>query len=318
MPDRTPPKIAELPRPDTREGTPRRVGVEIELGGLEERRVAEIAADTLGGEIGLGGEKGFVVQGSAAGDLEIYLDTALLKRPEGWLGESLHSVARTVVPVEIVTSPIAPADIAALDRLLGALHAAGATGTASGLFAGYGVHFNPEVVSTDLSDVQPVLSAYAFCEDALRREMEIDIARRALPFVDPYPRALLDGLAKGVIPDMAALIDLYLERAPSRNHGLDMLCLFAHIDRDRVAQKLDLSSIAARPTFHYRLPDCRIDEPDWSLALEWNRWVRIERIAEDSGLVRELAREWRAHRDSLTSVRGDWTRKVAARLGDVA
>ncbi|SFE76820.1 amidoligase family protein [Roseivivax sediminis] len=314
----SPPPIAPLPRPDTAAGTPRRVGVEVEFGGLDEARVAETVAAELGGSISQGEEKGYIVTGSAAGDLQVYLDTALLKRPDGWWGEGLHSMARTIVPVEIVTSPIAPEGIAALDTLLAALRGAGATGTASGLVAGYGVHFNPEVVSTDLSDVLPVLSVYAFCEDALRREMGIDIARRMLPFVDPYPRALLDGLAGKVLPNMAALIDLYLDRAPSRNHGLDMLSLFSHIDRDRVAARIDLSSISPRPTFHYRLPDCRIDEPDWSLALEWNRWVRIERMSEDSGLVRELAREWRAHRDALTTTRSDWTQKTVDRFGDFA
>ena len=111
--------------------------------------------------------------------------------------------------------------------------------------------------------------------------------------------------------DIGILIDLYLERAGSRNHGLDMLCLFAHVDRDRVGAKMDLASVSARPTFHYRLPDCRIGDPNWSLALEWNRWVAIERLSEDHGFLAEIERAWQAHRDALTTVRGDM---IAMRL----
>ncbi|ETX27290.1 amidoligase family protein [Roseivivax isoporae] len=314
-----PPDIQDLPEPNTAEGTPRRVGVEIELGGLPETQVADIVRDTFGGEIARREDKGLVVEGGELGDMEVYLDTAYLGRPEGKFAESVHNVARTVVPVEIVTQPIEPARIADLDRLVVRLRDAGATGTSAGLFLGFGVHFNPEIVAPEIDRVLPVVTVFALCEDALRREMGIDIARRVLPFIETYPRPLLDGLAADSRPgDMTALIDLYLERAPSRNHGLDMTCLFAHLDRDRVATRMDMGLVSARPTYHYRLPDCRIDEPDWSLALEWNRWVRIERLAADAGLVGALCREWRAHRAALATLRSDWTRHVTEKLGAFA
>ncbi len=313
-----PPKLAPLPRPETAEGSKRRVGVEIELGGLDESRVAEVLAAECGGTVGEAEGKGLVVRGSDLGDVEVYLDSRWLSRPETKFDQNLHQLARTVVPVEIVTGPILPGQIEALDAVLARLREAGATGTTSGLLAGYGVHFNPEVVSTARDDVLPVLSAFAFCEDALRHEMQIDMARRVLPFVAPYPRALLDALAQTPPRDTGALIDLYVARAPSRNHGLDMLSLFVHVDRPRVEKAIDLVGISGRPTFHYRLPDTRLDDDDWSLALEWNRWVRIERLAEDRGLVAELAREWRAHRAALTTTRADWTRRVAAKVGSFA
>ena len=40
--------------------------------------------------------------------------------------------------------------------------------------------------------------------------------------------------------------------------------------------------IKPRPTFHYRVPDSRVDEPGWTLTEEWNRWVEVELLAEDS------------------------------------
>ena len=39
--------------------------------------------------------------------------------------------------------------------------------------------------------------------------------------------------------------------------------------------------IGHRPTFHYRLPNSRIDEAGWSVSREWNIWMRIENLAND-------------------------------------
>jgi hypothetical protein len=47
--------------------------------------------------------------------------------------------------------------------------------------------------------------------------------------------------------------------------------------------------VKPRPTFHYRLPDCRIDEPGWRPSVDWNRWVAVERLAEDPERLGELA-----------------------------
>ncbi|MGY9049146.1 MAG: amidoligase family protein [Rhodobacterales bacterium] len=294
--------------PRTNAGEIRRVGVEVELGGLSEERVAEIMQQDLGGDIDTRPEQGSVLRGSSLGDVEVYLDSRYLADAETQLEKCIREIAAAVVPVEIVTAPLQPSDIPKLDAVLQSLRRAGATGTNAGIFLGFGVHFNPEVTGTDLSDVLPILTAFALYEDALRDEAHIDLSRRALPFVDPYPRALVDALARGGIADMTALIDLYLKKAPSRNHALDMLALFTHLDPDRVGKVMDLKPIGARPTYHYRLPDCRMDEDDWSLALEWNRWVTVEKIAQNAALLDQLKDGWKKHRGSFTSLRGDWTK----------
>ena len=301
----TAPPLHPLPRPDTASGDPRRVGVEVELGGLPEPRVAEAVREELGGEI-VGARRGVTVEGGRLGDVEVYLDSRFLNEAKEGIGAKMRELAGSVVPVEIVTEPIAPADIAVLDGLMARLRGLGATGTKAGVLLGFGVHFNPEVTGETLDDILPVLTAFALCEDHLRAEADIDLSRRLLPFVDPYPRALLDALAAGGVSSLPKLIDTYLDHAASRNHGLDMLALFAHLDRDRVAARMDMTPISARPTYHLRLPDCRIDEADWSLALEWNRWVRIERIAADTALLARLTEAWKAHRNALVTTRGDW------------
>ncbi|WP_146585593.1 amidoligase family protein [Puniceibacterium confluentis] len=300
--------IDQLPQPCTSAGKPRRVGVEVELGGLTEEHVADIVQAHLGGRIDTRPAQGRLVRDTSLGDIEVYLDSRYLADAETELEKRLRELASVVVPVEVVTEPLLPSDIPVLDDMLPKLRRAGATGTRAGILLGFGVHFNPEVTGTELSDILPVLTAFALYEDALRETAQIDISRRALPFVDPYPRALVDALARGGISDTAQLIDLYLKHAPSRNYALDMMALFAHLDPERVGKVMDLEPISARPTYHFRLPDCRVDEADWSLALEWNRWVLIERIAADAALLERLKSAWHAHRASYLTLRGDWTR----------
>ncbi|MFD1343352.1 amidoligase family protein [Litorisediminicola beolgyonensis] len=309
------PDLAPLPKPRTREGRLRRVGVEIEFGALQETRVAEIVQELFGGEVRRRSDKGLLVCDSTLGDIELYLDSQYLRDDGSKLEKSLHDLARSVVPVEIVTEPIEPAQIADLDRLVTRLRDEGATGTAAGVFLGFGVHFNPEVVAMDADEIVPVLHAFAFTENALREAMQIDFSRRVLPFVDPYPKALLDALATEEIGDLDDLMRVYLKNAPSRNHGLDMLCILAEHDADRVRNTLGDALVSARPTYHYRLPDCRIDEPGWSLALEWNRWVRVEEMAEDAELIADLRAGWRAHSAALTTRRADWVKRSAAMVG---
>ncbi len=310
-------RLHDLPAPRTSAGELRHVGVEVELGGLSEDRVAQLVQAHLGGVLGDRTEQGYMVKGTSLGDIEVYLDSRYLAYASTQLEKRVRAIAAAVVPVEIVTGPLLPAAISTLDDLLRMLRAAGATGTKAGIFLGFGVHFNPEVEGTGIGDILPVLTAFALYEDALRAEAHIDLARRALPFVAPYPRALVDALARGGIADMAGLIDLYLRHAPSRNHALDMLALFSHLDPVRVGRVMDLEPISARPTFHYRLPDCRIDEDDWSLALEWNRWILIERIAANPALLERLAVAWLEHRASFTTLRGDWAR-TSARIVEAA
>ena len=273
---------------------------------------AGLLAGRLGGNAREEAPGRWKVLGSALGDFEIYLDSRPLQKLEHeGLGRQLRDLARSVVPLEIVSTPLEVAQIAELDKALRTLALAGATGTSGGVLLGFGVHFNPEAVSLTHADIAPVLTAYALIEDHLRRVAGIDMSRRLLPWVDPYPRALVDRLAAPDAPgDMRRLIDTYLEHAPSRNHGLDMLCLFAQIDRTRVARVMDMEQISARPTYHWRLPDCRIDEPNWSLAGEWNRWVLVERVAGNPALLDRLKSAWREHRASFTTIRADWAWRV--------
>ncbi|MSU90021.1 hypothetical protein GE300_10405 [Rhodobacteraceae bacterium 2CG4] len=306
-----------LPRPEGPDGAPRRVGAELEFGGLTPETAAEVVTEVLGGSALPDGTDVWVVTGTALGAFRVELDTAL--KADGTDLERLgRSVARPVIPVELVCPPVEVDDLPALDRLARALADAGAEGTrASALFA-YGMHYNIGCATFDAGYLHSVIRAFAFLEDLLRHRFEIDIARRALPFVDPYPRAFVDALATQPAPaDGAALARLYLMHNPTRNRALDMMPVLALAHRDQIDRVLGPGNpVSARPAFHFRLPDCRLDEPGWTMADAWNRWVLVERVADAGGVLETLAGDWRAHRHSWTTVRGDWWPLVRSRLDE--
>jgi hypothetical protein len=81
----------------------------------------------------------------------------------------------------------------------------------------------------------------------------------------------------------------YLERNPTRNRPLDWLPLFAHLNKDLVFEyPVEKDLIKPRPTLHYRLPSSLIDDPSWSIATEWNKWVIIDDLAANLVISPEL------------------------------
>jgi len=306
-------RFAPLPRPDGADGAPRRTGVEIELGGLTEDRVAAILQDALGGRAEPAEGRDWAVVDSPLGRIEVYLDTVLRTGRFQALRDAGLELGRDVIPVEIVTEPLDRAGLIALDDAREALRRAGATGTRSGLFLGFGVHLNIQIASGAAPDVVRPLLAYALIEDWLRLKDPIDESRRVLPFTDPYPKDFVRGLvALGPDAALGPVIDLYLRETPTRNRGLDMLPVFAHLDPARVEAALT-EATSARPAFHFRLPDCRIDEPGWSLDHEWRRWHCVERVAGDVAALEALSRAWEDEHGALTLFRSGW----GARAGEM-
>jgi hypothetical protein len=112
-----------------------------------------------------------------------------------------------------------------------------------------------------------------------------------LGFIAPYPRAYARlVLDPGYAPDQAQLIDDYLMHNATRNRGLDLLPLFAHIDPARVRRGIDDKRIKARPTFHFRMPDSRVDEASFRISEQWSTWLEVERLACDRARLAEQSR----------------------------
>ncbi|MBQ0749724.1 MAG: amidoligase family protein [Roseovarius sp.] len=302
--------FSPLPQPLNAKGDPRLVGVEIELGGLPVAQVARLCAETLDGTASQVDSHIWRVENSQIGQIDIYLDIFLRNAQQSKLRDLALDLGRDVVPVEIVTAPLDRDGLGRLDDLRNVLRDAGALGSGAGWFFGFGLHLNIEMASdADADTIRPLL-AYALIEDWLRAANPIDESRRLLPFTDPYPIDFTRALIKAG-PDASRdhVTGLYLELTPSRNRGLDMLPLFAHFDAARIRAAIT-DKTSARPTFHFRLPDCRIDEADWSIADEWQRWLTVERVAADTALLTRLSQAWLDDHGLLTLSRQSWATRA--------
>jgi hypothetical protein len=313
-------EAAPAPRQRTDDGRKRRVGVEIEFAAVTARDGARIVQDLFGGVIREEDAHRYHVEGTDLGTFTSELDTQYAHRPHG-LDEAdetgalagfraemrrlLGDISSLVMPCEIVCPPIDHSDLPRLDGLVAALNAAGAEGTRASPFYAFGVQLNPEIATASPDWLAGVLRAYLLVSPWLRAAMALDITRRAVAFADPFPRAYAqDVLRAGYAPDLPQLIDDYLRHNPTRNRELDLLPLFAHLDPDRVRTRVDDPRVSARPAFHYRLPDANLGQSDWSVCLEWNRWLVVERLAENAGLLERIAADYSAH-DVLGGLR-DW------------
>lgn len=294
-------------------GGSRPVGVEIEFGGLGASPAADAVRHRFGGTVRPDGAHRVQVEGTEFGTFRVELDWDWVhgvQAADGLVGkakELLGDIGSELVPTEVVTPPVPAGRLPEIDGLIGALTRLGAKGTRSNLLNGFGLHLNPALGTADLSagPIRRVLQAYLLEAPALRAAIDVDPMRALLPFVEPFPAGYVDlVLAPDYDPPIDRLIDDYLHHNASRNRELDMLPLFAEIDRDRVAHAVSDPKVSARPTFHWRLPNADIEDPAWTIAGQWDRWLRIEVAALDShGLDERLAARQRgeARRESLWS-----------------
>ena len=283
----------------------RKVGVEIEFGGIGTLQTARIICDRLGGTVEGNSPYAAVVRATSIGDVSVELDWSWMQKAgdDGGLidqtKELLAELGRDVVPTEVVAPPLEGDRIDELDQLVRALAANGAKGTRAGLLNGFGMHLNPEVWESDLNPrtLRRVLQAYLLMSPALREAIQVDFTRSLLPFVaafsDDYLRHVL---RTDYDPDMSTLIDDYISFNPTRNRELDMLPLFAHIDGERVRARLDDQKISSRPTFHWRLPNADLESPFWSISDEWQRWLSVEELAVDELQLSERIDNWARER----------------------
>lgn len=309
-------RFVELPALKTRAGSDRMIGVEVEFGGVSEEEAARTAIDIFGGELVQESDTIWKIEDSEIGDIEVYLDVFLRNAAKSALRDAALNLGREVIPVELVTKPLRFDQLDRLETLMTALRKAGALGSSAGVVFGFGIHFNIEIEDESVEAIRKPLLAYALIEDWLRTANPIDETRRVLPFTAPYPTAFVrDLIGAGANPSLSDLIRIYLAHNETRNRGLDMLPIFAHVTPDEFKEALaELTS--ARPTFHFRLPDCLIDQPEWSLAGEWSRWAIVERVAADQSLLDQLASAWLDDHPTVTILRRSWANRAGQILED--
>ncbi|MDT8447811.1 MAG: amidoligase family protein [bacterium] len=220
-----------------------------------------------------------------------------LELPPAWteqFDQWTLEMAQIFVPQELITPPLPLDQLAQLDRLAETLIEHNSQGTGASFLYAFGFQFNPEVAQIKARPILNQLRAFLLHYEALIQSSQSDLSRRLAPYIRAFPqeyvRKILDPSYQ---PDLTALMDDYLSYNPTRNRPLDLTVLFAQVDQDKVlSQVAEPDLIKPRPTYHYRLPDSRIDEPGWSLAAEWNRWVKMERLAEDERHLEQLSLEY--------------------------
>ncbi|SEO75647.1 amidoligase family protein [Aquisalimonas asiatica] len=316
----------------TASGAIRRLGVELEFAGLDLDTISAKVAELYGGDIVRDSRFSHRITGTRWGTFTTEIDTALLKDGsylqllEGLgfnLDEPLHRnrvddllarVAGTVVPHEIVTPPIPFTEVHELEALRASLQNSEARGTRASVFYAFGLHLNPEAASLEAGHLTAILRAFFLLYDWLHVQGEIDWSRRITPYINefphPYRRLVLD---PGYAPALDQLVDDYLTYNATRNRVLDMLPLFNHLVGDRAIRGVpDAALVSPRPAFHYRLPNCRVDEKQWTLAAEWNGWVMVEWLAARPERMARMSVAYLKRRPpSIARVDQEWAQQTA-------
>ncbi|WP_353247893.1 amidoligase family protein [Salinisphaera sp. T31B1] len=295
----------------------RRVGVELEFTGLSIERISQTLQATYGGEIVAHSAYEYSVKDTELGDFAVELDYAYLKErgrrePESGLLEDIEkasedllgALAKRVVPREIVCPPIEIDQLHRINTVIRALRAAGARGTSDSAIYAFGLHLNPELPDLETETLLGYIRAFAVAYDWLKRVSVIDISRRVSPYIQPYPKPYVRTVCDpGYLPTRSRLIGDYLAENANRNRALDMLPVFAHIDADRVRAAVSDGLVNARPTLHYRLPNCEIEKPGWDLRASWRDWLVIERLAADPDRLLTICDDYCS---ALDKPFGDW------------
>lgn len=108
------------------------------------------------------------------------------------------------------------------------------------------------------------------------------------------------------------LID-YIQHNKTRYRSLDLLPVFAWMDLDGLRALFpDADTIGARPTFHYRLPNCRINDPRWRIAHEWHYWGVVEILAHEEVERQKMLQAFQVSADALHTQREAFLRGYGA------
>jgi hypothetical protein len=323
-----------LPKQDSR-----KAGFEFELSGLTVEDCAELVKQEFGGTVEPNHSLEVEIKDTDAGTFRVEMDSHLMKdmaesleeeQPETKdqlidtapiresISQAMGSFAGQFVPLEIVTPPLAFDQFDKLERLREQLCQQKAKGTRDAPVNAFGMHINAQIPSEDIEGVLPIFKAFLILYPWLKQQMKIDFSRRCLTYIDPFPKAYIQlVLAEDYQPSWKDFITDYLEHNPTRNRALDMLPIFSHID-DSLLDKLDEKQrvlVNARPAFHYRLPNCEVDNPDWHIARDWNLWVKLEEVAGDAKLLGKLACDYLEFLDApLHLTDGKWAEQLNEEL----
>lgn len=303
----------------------RKIGVEIEFSNLGLSNAAQIIQTLFGGEIVRNSRYDYSVKKTNLGDFKLELDALLLKKlvvdptfgkiskifgAKDELSDIIEKTASFLIPYEVVAPPIAISKIELIDKLVHELRLGGALGTTHAFQYAFGVHLNVEPAIMESRAVLKTFQSFLMLQLWLERQTEVDITRKISPFIDNFDKEyILLVMDPKYKPNKEHFIKDYLHYNPSRNRVLDMLPLFKYWDEKLVRQKLPKEKINARPTFHYRLPNSKIDLFHWQIVDEWRLWEIVEKLALDNKRFEYLQQEFIKYSNDFFSSKDEYLQK---------
>lgn len=307
-------------------GEMRRVGVELEFSGLTIEGIVRLILELFGGTVIINSAYENTVMDTRLGDFKVELDFQYLKRkgrykldPEdpfalldAWYELIVRMAAEQIVPFEIVSPPIPMDRLGELELLISLLRESGAQGTDYSALNAFGLHFNPELPSLDHETIVSYIKAFLCLYDWLVLHSQVNLTRSMSGYITPFPadyiRQVID---LDYHPDQDTLIDDYLMANPTRNRALDMLPLFTYLDKTRTLSIIDDDRVHSRPTLHYRLPNCRIDKPGWSIDVDWYNWLMVEKLACNPECLNAICRAYMKYLDRpIAELFQDWEEEL--------
>lgn len=305
----------------TNEGKERRVGVEIELSGLGYDKLVTLVASLLEATPVLQSRYVTTLQ-TALGEFTVELDCDPIKDLDladerlpqsirelgGQAMNVIDAAAERIVPLEIISPPLNFSSVAMIETLVDNLRSAGARGSRNAIYFAFGLQLNPELPDLRPETMVRYFQAFAVLYDWLKSRHQLDVSRKFTAFIEPwhgrYTELLVDD---NYHPNLDELMEDYLEFNPTRNRALDLLPLFTHLDRERVERRVRDPRIKGRPTLHYRLPDCDIDNPGWHFSTVWNDWIPLEQLANNPDDLADMRRLFRQRRQlNLHNLTHSW------------
>lgn len=302
----TTPEITFTPIHVGSSGKERRVGIEIEFAGVGINPTVELIQSIFGGQPKVHNPYKTEIENTSVGKFSVELDSTLLKdkrykdtfdtfgidlseKSASTVENFLETILSTLVPFEIVAPPIPISELGKIDLMCQGLRQLGALGTKASILNAFGAHLNIEIARSDVNYFLSHIRAFMLLCPQLRQSHNVNISRKVAGFIKDYPEEYVEKvLDSNYFPDLDTLVTDYLRYNPTRNRALDMTTIFALTHLEQVKSAVaEPNLLNARPAFHYRLPNCEIDEANWSIIHEWNRWASVEILAAEQEKLAE-------------------------------
>lgn len=307
---------------------PRQIGVEIEFYGVDVLKTAQLLQGHFGGNKKEISQTEIVVENDDMGDIKVELDSHLAHQISHYMTKNKKSeltqfmgtagnelLRRASVPVEIVFPPVDEDHLSDVDAIIAHLIKAGAKGTQDNPIFAFGVHLNVSTDETDVEFFHRVLLAFFLLQLWLAEKTRQDVSRMVSGYNKLFPHKFGVELTKRDFQNISDLIVFYKKYIPDRNFALDMYPLWLHLDKTCL-DKTKHALVKARPTFHYRLPDCKLGREGWNFSKEYTWWLEVEKLAKDPTRLESIAQSYCTNIKSFRDPFGrDWLNILKTQWG---